>query len=107
MERSRDSARRLPAELATAVSGILRALSICVPIDAVEVPAVLAQEAAPVALAADIPAQPLDDALAVFAQQTHLQLVYVSGIVDGQRSHAVRAGLKPEAALSSLLRGTG
>src|SRR5450631_1800625 len=97
-KRSRDSMRRVPAGLATTVSGILRALYLCAPITAVDMPA---------ALVADIPAQPLCDALAVFAKQTGLQLVYVSGVVDGQRSRAVRAGLMPEAALSRLLRGTG
>src|SRR5450631_2195591 len=106
-KRSRDSMRRVPAGLATTVSGILRALYLCAPITAVDMPAALAQVAPPAALVADIPAQPLGDALAVFAKQTGLQLVYVSGVVDGQRSRAVRAGLMPEAALSRLLRGTG
>src|SRR5258707_1331297 len=106
-KRSRDSTRRVPAELATVVSGMLRALSLCAPLATMDVPAALAQQLAPAALMADIPAQPLGEALAVFAKQTGLQLVYVSSVVDGQRSRAVRAGLKPEAALSLLLRGTG
>jgi iron complex outermembrane recepter protein len=106
-KRSRDSTRRVPAELATVASGILRALCLCAPIAAMGMPSALAQQLAPTALMADIPAQPLGEALAVFANQTGLQLVYVSGVVDGQRSRAVRAGLKPEAALSRLLRGTG
>lgn len=58
-------------------------------------------------LSADIPAQPLAQALAAFAQQTGLQLVYVSQIVNNQRSHAVAAGLAAREALSRLLQGTG
>ena len=106
-KRSRDSTRRVPAKLATVVSGILRALSLCAPIAALDVPAALAQQFAPAALVADIPAQPLGDALAVFAKQTGLQLVYVSGVVDGQRSQAVSAGLGANDALARMLEGTG
>ncbi|MBS0377151.1 MAG: TonB-dependent receptor [Proteobacteria bacterium] len=58
-------------------------------------------------LAAAIPAQPLDRALTELAEQTGLQLVYVSGVVQHRRSHAVPAGLEPEAALLRLLEGTG
>jgi hypothetical protein len=70
------------------VSGILRALSLCAPIAAMGMPSALAQQLAPTALMTDIPAQPLGEALAVFANQTGLQLVYVSGVVDGRRSRA-------------------
>ena len=106
-KRSRDSTRRVPAELATVVSGVLRALSLCVPVAGLDVPAALAQQFAPAALVADIPSQPLGDALAVFAKQTGLQLVYVSGVVDGQRSHAVSAGLGANEALARMIEGTG
>jgi hypothetical protein len=104
-KRSRNSTRRVPAQFATVVSGVLRALSICVPVAGLDVPAALAQQLAPAALMADIPAQPLGEALAVFAKQTGLQLVYVSGVVDGQRSRALRAGLKPEAAFGAGREG--
>ena len=42
-----------------------------------------------------------------FTNQTGLELVYVSGVVRDQRSHAVPAGLGADAALTRLLRGTG
>lgn len=60
----------------------------------------------PGVLSADIPPQPLAQALAAFAQQTGLQLVYVSEIADGLPSNGARAGLPPAAALSQLLAGT-
>jgi iron complex outermembrane receptor protein len=106
-KRSRDSTRRVPPELAAVVSGVLRALSLCVPVAGLDVPAALAQQFAPAVLVADIPSQPLGDALAVFAKQTGLQLVYVSGVIDGQRSHAVSAGLAANEALARMLEGTG
>jgi hypothetical protein len=106
-KRSRDSTGRVPPELATVVSGVLRALSLCVPVAGLDVPAALAQQFAPAVLVADIPPQPLGDALAVFAKQTGLQLVYVSGVIDGQRSHAVSAGLAANEALARMLEGTG
>jgi outer membrane receptor protein involved in Fe transport len=97
----------VPPELAAVVSGVLRALSLCVPVAGLDVPAALAQQFAPAVLVADIPSQPLGDALAVFAKQTGLQLVYVSGVIDGQRSHAVSAGLAANEALARMLEGTG
>jgi outer membrane receptor protein involved in Fe transport len=106
-KRIRDSTRRVPAELATVVSGVLRALSLCVPIAAMDVPAALAQMVAPERLVADIPAQPLAQALEAFARQTSLQLVYVSGVLRDQRSHAVSAGLGANEALARMIEGTG
>ena len=90
-----------------AVSQLLRTLSICVPMTVATAPAVLAQTVANPTLGTDIPAQPLAQALAAFASQTGLQLVYVSGVVRNQKSHAVSAGMSPQDALSRLLRGTG
>jgi outer membrane receptor protein involved in Fe transport len=66
-----------------------------------------AEDVEPRALIADIPAQTLAEALAAFANQTGLQIVYVSGVVDHQRSRAVRAGSQPKDALLRLLRGSG
>jgi outer membrane receptor protein involved in Fe transport len=86
---------------------VLRALSICAPVAFLDAPTALAQAVEPTALTADIPAQPLAQALAAFAHQTGLQLVYVSGVVDNKRSHAVSAGLSADVALARLLRGTG
>jgi iron complex outermembrane receptor protein len=89
------------------VSGVLRALSICAPVALVDAPAKLAHAFEPTALATDIPAQPLAQALEAFARQTGLQLVYVSGVVRDQRSHAVSAGLGANNALTRVLEGTG
>jgi iron complex outermembrane recepter protein len=54
-----------------------------------------------------IPAQSLPQALALLAQQTGLQILYVSALADGRRSHRVRAGLPPLEGLTELLDGTG
>ena len=58
-------------------------------------------------LSLDIPAQPLSTALAAFADQTGLPLVYVSTIGDGRVSRMARAGMPPSLALRTLLSGTG
>ncbi|MEA3179138.1 MAG: hypothetical protein QOI59_2661, partial [Gammaproteobacteria bacterium] len=89
------------------VSAILRALSMCAPVALFDAPPTLAQSFEPTALGADIPAQPLSEALATFARQTGLQVVYVSGVVRNRRSHAAPAGLSADQALSRLLQGTG
>ncbi len=65
-----------------------------------------AVEPAPV-LSSPIPSQPLAAALAEFAHQTRLQLVYVTTIVRARTSRDVSAGLGPGDALSRLLDGTG
>jgi len=67
----------------------------------------VAQAAATSALTAEIPAQPVAQALAALAQQSGLHIVYISGVVGNQKSHAVSAGLGPDAALVRLLEGTG
>ena len=61
----------------------------------------------PTRLAADIPPQPLAEALAAYARQTGLQLVFVSEIARGKTSKGAPAGLTQEAALTRLLDGTG
>ncbi len=91
----------------TLVSAVLRALSICAPVALAEAPATQAQAIAIPALTADIPAQPLAQALEEFARQTGLQLVYVSEVVHDQRSRAVSSGLGASNALGRLLEGTG
>ncbi len=95
------------AGIATVVSGVLRSLSICAPAALLDAPAALAQAFAPTALSADIPAEPVAQALEGFARQTGLQLVYVSGVLRDQRSHAVSAGLGANEALTQILQGTG
>jgi outer membrane receptor protein involved in Fe transport len=54
-----------------------------------------------------IAAQSLPQALAELSSETGLQILYVSAIADGKRSHAVPAGLLAPAALTILLEGTG
>ena len=58
-------------------------------------------------LSADIRPQSVADALAEFAHQTGLQLVYVSKIAKARASKGARAGLTPAEALPLLLDGTG
>src|SRR5882762_590804 len=95
------------ADIATVVSRVLRAASICTPVALLWAPAALTQAAEFNALAADIPAQPLAQALAAFRRQTGLQLIYVSSVISKQRSRAVAAGLNADEALGRLLQGTG
>jgi len=95
------------ADIATVVSRVLRAASICTPVALLWAPATLTQAAEFNALAADIPAQPLTQALAAFRRQTGLQLIYVSSVISKQRSRAVAAGLNADEALGRLLQGTG
>jgi len=94
------------ARIATVVSEVLRALALCAPTALACAPAALAQSM-PGTLSAEIPAQPLDQALTEFADQTGLELVYVAELVHNQNSHNAPAGLSPPEALTRLLRGTG
>jgi iron complex outermembrane receptor protein len=89
------------------VSRILRTLPICACIAPVDVPAALGQAAETTTLVADIPKQPLSDALAELATQTGLQFVYVSEVVRSQKSRAVAAGQNIREALVRMLGGTG
>jgi iron complex outermembrane receptor protein len=89
------------------VSAVLLALSICAPVAFAESQATQTQAVETPALTADIPAQPLAQALEAFARQTGLQLVYVSEVVQTQRSRAVSSGLSASNALGRLLEGTG
>uniref|UniRef100_UPI0019541826 STN domain-containing protein n=2 Tax=Pseudomonadota TaxID=1224 RepID=UPI0019541826 len=58
-------------------------------------------------IAFDIPAQPLDAALASYFRATGVQLLYDSALTAGRRSGAVRGNFTPREALRQLLRGTG
>ena len=62
---------------------------------------------APSGLTDDIAPQPLPEALAAFARQTGLQVIYVSEIVQGHTSKGSPAGPSASAALTRLLDGTG
>jgi iron complex outermembrane recepter protein len=95
------------ADISAAVSGVLRALSICAPVALLDAPPTLAQSFERTLLVTDIPARPLAEALAAFATQTGLQLVYVSDIARHRTSHAAAAGLSADEALAHLLEGTG
>jgi iron complex outermembrane receptor protein len=99
------SAHHRLTDIATAASRVFCALLVCASLALFAAPATQAQE--PTTLSADIPAQPLAQALATFARQTGLQLAYVSDLVRHQRSHAVSAGLGADEALALLLQGTG
>lgn len=98
--------RHRSACLAPWASSILRTLSICTPFALLDATAAVAQEFQPSALTVDIPALPLAQALEAFARQTGLQLLYLSDVVGGQRSHAVSAGLRANEALTRVLKGT-
>jgi outer membrane receptor protein involved in Fe transport len=89
------------------VSGVLRGLSMCVPGALLAPPAAIAQTLEPAALSADIPEQPLAEALAAFARQTGLQLVYESEAARNRRSGAAAAGMSANDALRHLLEATG
>ena len=89
-----------------AVSHVLRSASICVPLVIGAAGSALAQAVSD-RLSADIPAQPLAQALAAVADQTGLQMIYVSGLVGNRKSNAVSAGMGVRDALTRLLRGTG
>ena len=54
----------------------------------------------------DIPAGPLDGALAAYASQTHRQLFYDQGLVVGRRAPEVRGTLTADEALSRILVGS-
>ena len=61
----------------------------------------------PAALSADIQPQSLSPALAEFAKQTNLQLIYVTELARGRMTGGARAGVPVSEALSQLLKGTG
>src|SRR3569832_105000 len=55
----------------------------------------------------NIGAQPLEDALQVFARQTGIQVVFVSQITNGLRSNTVGGQYSATAGLDVLLAGSG
>jgi outer membrane receptor protein involved in Fe transport len=67
----------------------------------------VAAEAAIPPLSAPIAPQPLEQALAEFAAQTGLQLIYVSTIAASQVAPGAPRGLPASDALTQLLAGTG
>ncbi len=55
----------------------------------------------------NIPAQPLAQALESYGNVTGWEVLYNSNLAVGRHSHAVQGSFTPEAALGSLLVGTG
>lgn len=55
----------------------------------------------------NLPAQPLDKALAQFARQANLQLAASPDLLRGSRSQPISGTLDAKAALAELLRGSG
>jgi iron complex outermembrane recepter protein len=55
----------------------------------------------------DIPAQPLQDALASFGRQSGWQLSYPADVTEGLTSQPIAGAYRPEDALGQLLAGTG
>lgn len=55
----------------------------------------------------DIPAQPLETALAAYVAMTGVETIYDSELMGGRRSTAVKGVLAPDIALRVLLEGTG
>jgi iron complex outermembrane receptor protein len=98
--------RRPTVHVARMVSELLRTVPCCAPI-ALAAPVALAQPDSSATLMVAIPAQPLAQALSAFATQTGLQMVYVSGLIRNQQSHAVAAEVPVQEALTQLLQGTG
>jgi iron complex outermembrane recepter protein len=86
-----------------------RLVCICLVIARLYAPGAHADEATPArpVLRADIPRQGLATALAAFAQQTGLQVVYVSDVVGTRLSRPVRAGWPAAGALARMLAGSG
>ena len=103
----RSRSRHPSANIATAVSVVLRTFAVSAPIIVAGTVASAASAFESTTLAADIPAQPLARALEAYANQTGLQFVYVSGVVHNLISNAVPAGLRVQEALPRLLKGTG
>ena len=99
--------RHCSADVATSVSAVLRALAVCAPAALLHAPPARAQTFEPASLVTEIPSRPLTEALATFARQTGLQVVYVSSAVGNRRSRSVAAGLSADEALTRLLQGTG
>jgi len=55
----------------------------------------------------NIPPQPMSSALRVFAEQSHMQLLYVQSDVARAQANPVQGDLDKQDALGQLLRNTG
>jgi len=54
-----------------------------------------------------IPQGDLANALTLFAQQSHQQMLFAPELARGKRTHGVRGPMPPDRALARLLRGSG
>ena len=54
-----------------------------------------------------IPPGDLSNALTIFAQQSHQQMLFAPELARGKRVHGVHGSMPPDRALARLLRGTG
>ena len=93
--------------IAAAMLGAVYAMSVCMTVILLHCPPALAESSVPTPLVADIPNQPLAQALVDFTRQTGLQHVYDSDVISDQKTRGARAGLAPADALARLLEGTG
>jgi iron complex outermembrane receptor protein len=94
-------------KIATVVSRLLRTPTVASSVLLTATGVAQSRPVTTASLAADIPSQPLAAAFTELANQTGLQLVYLSEVVRNQRSHAVSAGLDTHHALTRMLKGTG
>lgn len=67
----------------------------------------IAASAAAQASTFDIPEGELKSALEVYARQSGVRLIYLSGDIRGQRTAGARGEMSPDAALAQVLAGTG
>lgn len=88
--------------LRAGVCGLIFSVALATLLGAAEVHA-----QAPAVMTADIPAQPLADALVAYARQSGLQLIYVAALTAGHSSRGAHGGLSPVETLTQLLAGSG
>lgn len=89
---------------------LMSILGLCLGAEGLYAPQAVARAAAAArgeAMAFDIPAQPLAQALSAFATTTGLQMMYDATLVPGRRSSLVSGVMSPRSALALLLKDTG
>jgi outer membrane receptor protein involved in Fe transport len=99
--------RRLSAEIASVLDRSFYAGSLGASTALLAFAATVGTASESAVLRADIPAQPLAQALDAFRHQTGLALIYVSSVIGSQRSQPVASGLAAGEALGRMLQGTG
>lgn len=66
-----------------------------------------AQAGAAQAVAIDLPAQPLDQALLALGRQTNLQIGFAPDVVAGKSAPALKGTMSPQEAVAALIAGSG